>query len=53
MLEMSNSCRTFETLGNGDFLSLFNPCFSVPGAKVTRIDVAFDDFSFVISILMK
>lgn len=46
MLEMSGQgCRTFETLGNGDFLSLFKFVFSVPGAKVTRIDVAFDDFS--------
>lgn len=46
MLEMSGQgCRTFETLGHGNFEILFQFCINNPECKITRIDVAFDDFS--------
>ena len=46
MLEMSGQgCRTFETLGNGNFKNIFQFCvYNVGDCNITRLDVAYDDF---------
>lgn len=49
-LEMSGQgCRDFETFGNGDWLSLFE-FVKLSGGKVTRLDIAFDDFSGLLDL---
>ncbi|MBQ9673195.1 MAG: replication initiation factor domain-containing protein [Ruminococcus sp.] len=52
MLEMSGQgCRTFETLGHGDFNNLFRFCLdNKDEVKITRIDVAFDDFTGLLDL---
>lgn len=49
-LEMSGQgCRAFETYGNGDYELLFYEVIQNPGeAKITRLDVAFDDQTGII-----
>ena len=51
-LEMSGQgCRTFETYGNGNFDSLFDLAIGDPeNIHITRLDVAFDDFTNVLDI---
>lgn len=51
-LEMSGQgCRTFETLGNGNYQELFNLIIENPGdVHITRIDIAFDDKDGIINI---
>ena len=52
MLEMSGQgCRVFETLGHGNFNALFS--FIIENkeeCKVTRLDVAFDDFTGLLNL---
>ena len=44
-VEMSGQgCRDFETFGTGDWAALFN-AVAVYGGRVTRCDVAYDDFT--------
>lgn len=51
-VEMSGQgCRTFESLGNCNYNQLFSFCLSYPDEiNITRLDVAFDDFSGLIDI---
>lgn len=51
-LEMSGQgCRAFETYGTADYESLFNLVISSPkDFNITRLDVAFDDFSGLLDI---
>lgn len=49
-LEMSGQgCRDYETFGKGDWWLLFEVA-RLTGARCTRLDVAFDDFSGLIPI---
>lgn len=49
-LDMSGSgCRTFETFGNGDWQALFDLCKD-PDYHLTRLDVAYDDFSGLLDL---
>lgn len=52
MLEMSGQgCRTFETLGHGDFYKLFQFCLdNRQEVNITRLDVAFDDFEGLLDL---
>ena len=52
MVEMSGQgCRTFETLGNGDFASLFDFCnYNKSQCNITRLDIAYDDFKGLLSL---
>jgi len=54
MLDMSGQgCRTFETLGNGNWESLFELIKSWHGKKfvnITRLDVAYDDHQGILDI---
>lgn len=49
-LEMSGQgCRDFETFGSKDWTALFD-FIALTGGKITRLDVAYDDFTGVIPI---
>lgn len=49
-LEMSgHGCRDFETFGHGDWLQLFD-FVKLTGGQVSRIDIAFDDFTGLIDL---
>lgn len=49
-LEMSGQgCRDFETYGSGDWNMLFE-FIALAGGRVTRLDIAYDDFSGVLPI---
>lgn len=51
-LDMSGQgCRVFESLGTGDYQSLFFEVFSEPDdIHITRLDVAFDDHSGILDL---
>lgn len=51
-LEMSGQgCRTFESLGHGDFNVLFDYVLhNQEGVNITRIDVAYDDFTGLLDL---
>ncbi len=51
-LEMSGSgCRAFEDLGCGDYEALFELVRNDPqDIKLTRLDIAFDDFDYILDI---
>ena len=51
-LEMSGQgCRTFETLGHGDFNTLFRFVLDNPKeVNITRLDVAYDDYKYYLDI---
>ena len=49
-LEMSGQgCRDFETFGSGDWSALFE-FVALAGGKITRLDVAYDDFTGVLPL---
>ena len=52
LLEMSGQgCRAFETYGNGNYDSLFTILSDEPqDVKLTRLDVAYDDFSGLLDL---
>ena len=54
MLEMSGQgCRTFETLGNGNWESLFELTKHWQGSKlinISRLDIAYDDHKGILDI---
>lgn len=50
-LEMSGQgCRAFETYGNGDYKALFSLIIEEPAVHVTRLDVAFDEYTNILDI---
>lgn len=49
-LELSGQgCRDFETFGHGDWQRLFD-FISLAGGRITRLDIAYDDFIGVIDL---
>ena len=54
-VEMSGSgCRSWETYGNGDYEGIFSDIIENIDSKdmnITRLDVAYDDFSGVLDLL--
>jgi len=52
LVEMSGQgCRTFETIGNGDYEKVFNYIKSKPDiVNITRLDIAFDDHTGIFNI---
>ena len=50
-LEMSGQgCRAFETYGSGDYKSIFEIILSDPAVHITRLDIAFDDYTGILDI---
>ena len=46
-------CRTFETLGNGNYDAIFAEILSEPeGMNITRLDVAFDDHDGILDLAL-
>lgn len=51
LLEMSGQgCRTFEQYGNADYNSLFKYVLENDEVKISRIDIAYDDFNNYIDL---
>ncbi len=50
-LEMSGQgCRAFETYGNGDYITLFSLVLEEPLVHITRLDIAFDEYTEILNI---
>lgn len=50
-VEMSGQgCRVFETYGHGDWIYTFSHLLNLSDVNITRLDVAYDDFNYLIDL---
>lgn len=50
-VEMSGQgCRVFESYGHGDWIYLFSNLLSNETINITRLDVAYDDFNYLVDL---